>query len=374
MEYFEFALMFFYDTVLHLICVLGVLVLIVFVHEIGHYLVARWCGISASVFSIGFGPEICGFVDKYGTRWRVAALPFGGYVRFLGDQDAAGFPSEHDERKFPGNSFPEAHVWKRAATVFAGPFFNTLFTVFVLSILFFFFGRTIIIPVVTDVLPDSPAARAGFKPGDRFLTMQGNPVSSFGEVAHYVMIHADDPVNFTIMRQGHSLEMIVRPEVERTDDGFGNPIHVGRIGIVGSSNPENIHKIDYNLFESFRQGIHDSTYIIRQTGQVIGRFIQGRGDRCQLSGPLRSAQIAWKVSDFGLLALLQLAAFFSISIGLFNLLPIPPLDGGYLIFYLLEGVTGRPVPLRVQTIIFRTGFILVFLFMVFTLLNNYISC
>jgi len=336
LEYFEFALMFFYDTVLHLICVLGVLVLIVFVHEIGHYLVARWCGISASVFSIGFGPEICGFVDKYGTRWRVAALPFGGYVRFLGDQDAAGFPSEHDERKFPGNSFPEAHVWKRAATVFAGPFFNTLFTVFVLSILFFFFGRTIIIPVVTDVLPDSPAARAGFKPGDRFLTMQGNPVSSFGEVAHYVMIHADDPVNFTIMRQGHSLEMIVRPEVERTDDGFGNPIH--------------------------------------ETGQVIGRFIQGRGDRCQLSGPLRSAQIAWKVSDFGLLALLQLAAFFSISIGLFNLLPIPPLDGGYLIFYLLEGVTGRPVPLRVQTIIFRTGFILVFLFMVFTLLNNYISC
>lgn len=374
MEAFEFVLTL-YDVVIRFVGVIGALMVIIFVHEIGHYLVGRWCGIGASVFSVGFGPELCGFKDKRGTRWCLAAVPLGGYVKFIGDRNAASIPaSQRQAEDLRPDSFPSANVWKRAATVFAGPFFNALFTVVVLAALFFSFGRTIIIPVVTDVLPDSPAAQVGFRPGDKFLAMQGSPVSSFEEIPRYVMTHDGDPVHFVLEREGRSLEVTVTPRIERADDGFGNMIRIGRIGIIGSNNPENTRKIDYNVFEAVGQGIRESTYIVRQTVQFIGKLVQGRGDRCQLSGPVRSAQIAWKVSNFGFLALLQLAAFFSISIGLFNLFPIPPLDGGHLAFYLVEGVTGRSVPLRIQEVIFRAGLVIILLFMVFAILNNYIPC
>jgi len=374
LEAFEFVLTL-YDVVIRFVGVIGALMVIIFVHEIGHYLVGRWCGIGASVFSVGFGPELCGFKDKRGTRWCLAAVPLGGYVKFIGDRNAASIPaSQRQAEDLRPDSFPSANVWKRAATVFAGPFFNALFTVVVLAALFFSFGRTIIIPVVTDVLPDSPAAQVGFRPGDKFLAMQGSPVSSFEEIPRYVMTHDGDPVHFVLEREGRSLEVTVTPRIERADDGFGNMIRIGRIGIIGSNNPENTRKIDYNVFEAVGQGIRESTYIVRQTVQFIGKLVQGRGDRCQLSGPVRSAQIAWKVSNFGFLALLQLAAFFSISIGLFNLFPIPPLDGGHLAFYLVEGVTGRSVPLRIQEVIFRAGLVIILLFMVFAILNNYIPC
>lgn len=374
MEAFEFVLTL-YDVVIRFVGVIGALMVIIFVHEIGHYLVGRWCGIGASVFSVGFGPELCGFKDKRGTRWCLAAVPLGGYVKFIGDRNAASIPaSQRQAEDLRPDSFPSANVWKRAATVFAGPFFNALFTVVVLAALFFSFGRTIIIPVVTDVLPDSPAAQVGFRPGDKFLAMQGSPVSSFEEIPRYVMTHDGDPVHFVLEREGRSLEVTVTPRIERADDGFGNMIRIGRIGIIGSNNPENTRKIDYNVFEAVGQGIRESTYIVRQTVQFIGKLVQGRGDRCQLSGPVRSAQIAWKVSNFGFLALLQLAAFFSISIGLFNLFPIPPLDGGHLAFYLVEGVTGHSVPLRIQEVIFRAGLVIILLFMIFAILNNYIPC
>jgi len=374
LEAFEFVLTL-YDVVIRFVGVIGALMVIIFVHEIGHYLVGRWCGIGASVFSVGFGPELCGFKDKRGTRWCLAAVPLGGYVKFIGDRNAASIPaSQRQAEDLRPDSFPSANVWKRAATVFAGPFFNALFTVVVLAALFFSFGRTIIIPVVTDVLPDSPAAQVGFRPGDKFLAMQGSPVSSFEEIPRYVMTHDGDPVHFVLEREGRSLEVTVTPRIERADDGFGNMIRIGRIGIIGSNNPENTRKIDYNVFEAVGQGIRESTYIVRQTVQFIGKLVQGRGDRCQLSGPVRSAQIAWKVSNFGFLALLQLAAFFSISIGLFNLFPIPPLDGGHLAFYLVEGVTGHSVPLRIQEVIFRAGLVIILLFMIFAILNNYIPC
>lgn len=369
---FAFAL---YDILLRLVSVIGALMVIIFVHELGHYLVGRWCGIGVSVFSIGFGPEVWGFNDRRGTRWRFAAVPLGGYVKFIGDEDAASMPvGQRKAEDLRPDSFPAARAWKRAATVFAGPFFNALFTVAVLSALFFAFGRSLVTPVVTDVLPGSPAAQAGFKPGDQFVSMQGKRVSSFDEIPRYVMTHDSDPVLFTVKRADRLLDLTVVPRVERVDDGLGNTIRVGRIGIVGSSGPESISKVDFNVLAAAGEGIKESAFIVQQTMQFIGKLVQGRADRCQLSGPVRSAQIAWKVSDFGFLALLQLTAFFSISIGLFNLFPIPPLDGGHLLFYLVEMVAGRPVPLRVQAFVFRAGLFVLLLFMAFAILNNYIPC
>ncbi|RCL02060.1 MAG: regulator of sigma E protease [Candidatus Tokpelaia sp. JSC189] len=374
MEVFNFALML-QDIIIRFFGVITALMVIIFVHEMGHYLVARWCGITASMFSIGFGPELCHYTDKHGTRWRIALIPLGGYVRFFGDPAASStsqkLVSVHERRP---DCFAAANAWKRFATVFAGPFSNALFTVVVLALLFFSFGRTIVLPVVMDVISDSPAAQAGLRPGDKFLTMQGASVTSFDEIPRYVMTHDGEPIHFTIERSGQFFEVIVESRVERADDGFGNPIRIGRIGVIGPNNAENIQKIAYNSVEAIRQSVKETADIVQQTWKFLDKFIHGKGDRCQLNGPVRSAQIAWKVSDFGFLALLQLTAFFSISVGLFNLFPIPPLDGGHLIFYLAEGITGRPVPLRIQEIFSRIGLVLILFFMVFAILNNYIPC
>lgn len=359
--------------------VLAVLLVIVTIHELGHYLVGRWCGIKASVFSVGFGPELLARVDRSGTRWRLAALPLGGYVRFLDDRDAELDAAEFGgkvkrDTASPRGSFAAAGPWRRAATVFAGPLFNGILAVLILSFMAFYFGKFAVSPVVGRVLPNSPAAASGLQPGDRFITMNGAAVAGFEDISRYVSAHDGEPIHFLIERGDKPLNLIIAPKIERVDDGFGNIIRIGRLGIVGSDNPKNISKKSYGLGGALAEGFKDTGFIISRTGQYLGKLVQGRGDRCQLSGPVRTAEIAWKVSDFGIWALVQLAALLSVGIGLFNLLPMPPLDGGHLLFYLAEGVTGRPAPRRAQEIVFRLGWIIILLFTVFAILNNSVPC
>lgn len=348
---------------------------IVIVHELGHYWVGRRCGIKAAVFSVGFGSELCAYRDKYGTRWRLAAIPLGGYVRFLGDNSADSL-SKHDKKNqgLPKGSFAAANAWRRAATVFAGPLFNIVFAVLILAFMAFYFGKFSINPVIDKILPNSAAEQGGLQAGDRFVSVNGEPVNGFEDIARYVIGREGEVIAFTVERQGRLLNLNIAPKEERADDGFGNIIHVGRIGVVGSVSSENRHKTAYTLWQSLREGVRDTGFIIRQTGQYLGKLLHGRGDRCQLSGPVRTAQIAWKVSDVGIWALVQLAAFLSVGIGLFNLLPLPPLDGGHLVFCLTEAITGYAAPARLQEIIFRIGWIIILLFTVFAILNNYIPC
>jgi len=364
-----------YHAFCRLFGVAAVFMAIIVVHELGHYLVGRWCGIKAHVFSIGFGPEIWARIDKSGTRWRIAALPLGGYVRFAGDEGADSRPvSAGGAQRLPAGSFAAANAWQRAATVLAGPFFNGLLAVFVLAFMAFYFGKFTLSPVVSRVLPHSPAAQSGLQAGDRFLTMNGETVKSFDDIARYVMLHENGAIRFEIDRRGQPLMLSIVPKIERVDDGFGNIIRLGRIGVVGSNSPENVRKKAYTIGAALREGLRDTGFVVRQTGRYMGKLVQGRADRCQLSGPVRTAQIAWKVSDIGVWALVQLAAFLSIGIGLFNLLPLPPLDGGHLLFYLIEGLTGYAVPPRAQETVFRAGWIIILLFTVFAILNNSIPC
>jgi len=364
-----------YHALCRLFGVLAVLMAIIVVHEMGHYLVGRWCGIKAAVFSAGFGPEIWARIDKNGTRWRLAAVPLGGYVRFLGDDEVDSRPATEKTRyHLPAGSFAAANAWQRAATIIAGPFFNALLTVLILAFMAFYFGKFTVSPVVSRVLPHSPAAVGGLQAGDRFLTINGEAIGSFEDIARYIMLHDSGAVQFEVERQGRPVAITVFPKMERVDDGFGNIIHVGRIGIVGSNSPENIRKKAYTIGAALQEGMRDTGFVVQQTGRYLGKLLQGRADRCQLSGPVRTAQIAWKVSDIGVWALVQLAAFLSIGIGLFNLLPLPPLDGGHLLFYLIEGVTGYAVPARAQETVFRAGWVIILLFTVFAILNNYIPC
>jgi len=355
---------------------IAVIMLIVVIHELGHYLIGRWCGIKAAVFSVGFGPEICAVKDKSGTRWRLAALPLGGYVRFVGDEGADSAPAAKNgaaEAAVKG-AFSAAGAWQKAATVFAGPLFNGLLAVLILAFMAFHFGKYTIAPVVSSVLPDSPAAAAGLRPGDRFLTMNGAKIISFDDISRYVMTHEYEPVSFMVERQGQPLKLVITPELTRADDGFGNIIKVGRIGVIGSNDRRNISRRTYSAAGALVEGLRDTGLVAQQTGQYLIKLVRGRGDRCQLSGPVRTAEIAWQVSDIGFWALLQLAALLSAGIGLFNLLPLPPLDGGHLLFYLLEGITGCAVPVKIQEIIFRAGWILILLFTVFAILNNAVPC
>lgn len=365
--------------ILRVIGVICVIMVIIFVHEMGHYLVGRWCGIGASTFSLGFGPELCAVTDKRGTRWRIALIPLGGYVKFVGDDDAAGVTSQTNAATMPG-SFASAGAWARAATVFAGPFTNAIFTVVVLSFFFFSYGRMTIEPVVGSLVDGAPAMAAGLKPGDRFIEMDGEKVESFDDLIAYVSLHGDDPIDFIIERAGQTFNVVVTPKPTERDDGFGNKVRVGMIGAGAPADPNNPQRLDpayekhisYGLFSAIGEATDKSAFIVVQTVRFIGRLIEGREDRCQLSGPSKTATIAWQVSETGFMSLLNFTAFLSIGIGLINLFPLPPLDGGHLVFYVIEGIIRRPVPKAIQETIFTIGFVVVMAFMLFAISNDYL--
>jgi len=360
-------------NLLRLFGVIAALMVIIFVHELGHYLVGRWCGVGVRVFSIGFGAQIWARRDKHGTLWRVAAIPFGGYVKFVGDEDALSSP-QSTKKILPDDALARAAAWKRACVAFAGPLFNAIYTLIILSAIFFAFGSLRLVPIIGSVIADSPADRAGFQVGDRFLTMQGAQVDNFRDIALYISSHEGDVIAFTVEREGQEVALQVIPQLDETDDGFGNMIRVGRIGITTSSDEGAWQKIEFGPFASLQEGGRQSLQIVKMTGNFIARIFQGRADRCQLSGPVRSGQIAWRVMDFGFVAFLQLTAFFSLSIGLFNLLPMPPLDGGRLVFDLIETITRRPVPQAAQAMFFKIGTIFVFGLIIFAIINNMIPC
>ncbi|OPB31509.1 site-2 protease, Metallo peptidase, MEROPS family M50B [Bartonella sp. AR 15-3] len=365
------------DLFLRGLNVVFTILIIVFVHEMGHYLMGRWCGIQASVFSIGFGPELLNYTDKRGTRWRLGLFFLGGYVKFI--EDSKEIISSSKSSSFTPGSFMAAHAWKRAMTVFAGSLFNVLFTIVVLTFFFFFYGRVVVEPVVGYLEKDSPAIQAGLMPGDRFVKMDGKKIESFGDLVAYVALRGRDPVEFKIDRMGQILTVIITPKVIKRDDGFGNQVRVGMIGIrapVVGDNPEHLDPvykkhIHYNWIESIKESLRRTILIIIQTISFFSRLIGGQEDHCQLSGPSKTVQIAWKINETGFSSMLYFTAFFSICIGLINFFPIPPLDGGHLLFYIIEAIVGKPVPAKIQEIAFHIGFFTVIVFTVFALFNDY---
>lgn len=355
-----------------------VLVIVVFVHEMGHYLVGRWCGIGVRAFAIGFGPEILGFNDRRGTRWKLCAIPLGGYVKFVGDMNATSTPDpdetarlSDDERKVAFHTQP---VWKRALTVFAGPFFNFLLTIAVFAVMFGIYGRAVFDPIVAEVRPDSPAAVAGIEPGDRFVSVEGSKVESFADVQRIVSGRAGDPLAFVMQRDGRDIAMVITPELIEQNDALGNVIRTGIIGVVNNQDVGQGRVVTYGPFEALQQGVVETGHIIARTGQFLQRFVVGREDRCQLGGPVKIAEMSGKAAQLGFEWLVQLAALLSVGIGILNLLPIPPLDGGHLVFYAFEAVMRRPVSERVMEAVYRVGVFAVLCFMGFVFWNDLFGC
>ncbi|WP_208440602.1 RIP metalloprotease RseP [Bartonella raoultii] len=354
--------------------ILFIVMVVIFVHEMGHYLIGRWCGIKASAFSLGFGPQLVGYTDKHGTRWCLSLIPLGGYVKFIGD-DMSSFQSSSTIV----GSFATAHAWKKALTVFAGPLFNILFAIVIFTFFFFIHGRVVIEPVVGSLVKDSPAFQADLRLGDRFIEMDGRKVESFEDMVNYVTLHGKDPIEFKIERMGHVFTRVITPKIIEHDDKFGKRVQGGIIGVGAPLDPNNPTRLDpayikhirYDVVKSVRNSLERTTFIVTQTVFFISRLIGGKEDHCGISGPSRIAKIAWKVSETGFVFLLNLTAFFSINIGLVNLFPLPPLDGGHLLFHVLEIFAGRPVSVKIRAVIFRLGFFMLLCFMTFTLFNDY---
>lgn len=358
---------------------LFVLTVVVFVHEMGHYLIGRWCGIGVKAFSIGFGPELFGFNDSHGTRWKLSAIPLGGYVKFVGDMNATSSqPSAENmetltdaEREVAFHTQP---IWKRAATVVAGPLFNFLLTIAVFAVLFSVYGRPVLEPTVAEVRADSPAAKAGIQPGDRFVSVDGSKIETFADVQRLVSGRAGDAITFTMLRDGKEVTVTATPELMEQEDALGNKVKVAVIGVANNTELGQPRLITYSPVGAVGAAVEETGHVIQRTGQFLQRFVAGREDKCQLGGPIKIAKMSGQAAKLGFEWLVQLVAFLSVGIGILNLLPIPPLDGGHLLFYGVEAVIRRPVSERMMEMAYRAGLILVLGFMGFVFWNDLFGC
>ncbi|ANK72281.1 MULTISPECIES: RIP metalloprotease RseP [Ensifer] len=351
-----------------------VLTLLVFVHEMGHYLVGRWSGIRILAFSIGFGPELVGWTDRHGTRWKLAAIPLGGYVKFYGDEDAASVPDyKRLEALAPeerSQTFLGAKLWKRAATVAAGPIANFILAIAIFAVLFSVYGRQVADPVVARVNENSAAAQAGVVPGDRLISIDGTPVVTFDDVRRYVSVRPEMPISIRIERNGAMLDLSMVPQRTELTDQFGNKMEIGVIGILTDQEAGNFRTVNYGPIEAVGQGVLQSWHVVTGTFDYLSNVVTGRMKADQIGGPIRVAKVSGQMATLGIPFLLNIAAILSVSIGLLNLMPVPVLDGGHLMFYAVEALRGRPVGPAAQDVAYRIGFAMVLMLMVFATWND----
>jgi regulator of sigma E protease len=352
---------------------LFVLSLVVFFHELGHFLVARWCGVQILVFSIGFGPEIVGFNDRYGTRWKISAIPLGGFVKFFGDENVASVPGQS-----PGDLDPDQRartfmfqpVLKRIAIVVAGPAANFVLAVIIFACVFALYGKQTMSARVDTVQASSAAAAAGFQPGDLVVAIDGHAVDSFSDMQRIVSTSAGETLNVTVDHDGVQRVLKATPALKEVKDNFGNVQRIGILGITRSMAAEDLKLHPVAPPEAVWMSLQETWSVIDRTLNYIVGVLSGREAASQLGGPIRIAQMSGQVASFGFIPLIQLAAVLSVSIGLLNLFPIPLLDGGHLLFYVIEGVRGRPLSERAQEVGFRIGLAIVLMLMIFATFND----
>jgi regulator of sigma E protease len=353
---------------------LFVLTIVVFFHELGHFLVARLAGVKVLTFSLGFGPELVGFNDRHGTRWKISAVPLGGYVKFFGDESEASTPSSEalanmteEER---AGSFHHKKVGPRAAIVAAGPIANFILAIVIFTGLFTFYGKPNMSARVDKIEAGSAAAAAGFQVGDIVTAIDNSPIENFSDMQRIVSIRAGEKLSFTVKRGDSIVQLEGTPELKEQKDAFGNAHRLGILGITRASQPGDVMTERVNPATAMWLGVKETWFVIDRTLAYIGGVFTGREAADQVGGPLRIAQISGQVATIGLAALIHLAAVLSISIGLLNLFPVPLLDGGHLLFYAVEAVRGRPLSDRAQEMGFRIGLGLVLMLMVFATYND----
>lgn len=350
-----------------------VLMVVVFVHELGHFLVARWCGVKVKAFSLGFGPEIASFEDKHGTRWRIAWIPLGGYVKFMDDDNAASVPSAEAIAKMTpeerADSFHAKPLWQRAAVVAAGPVANFLLAIVIFAVMLSVWGLTTQEPRVGRVLPDTPAAQAGFQPDDVIVSINGRAIEDFSELQRTVSLSPGQPLRFVVDRGGRRLTLEAQPVMREYNDRIAGKHTRPVIGIENSRTAK-ITNRSVGPFTALNLGVQKTWEVITSTLIYLWDVVLGRQNVDQLGGPIRIAEVSGQVAKIGPENLITLIAVISISVGLINLFPIPLLDGGHLMFYAIEAVRGRPLSERSQDFGFKIGFAVVMMLMALAFLND----
>lgn len=356
---------------------LFVLTIVVFFHELGHFLVARWCGVGVETFSVGFGRELFGWYDKHGTRWRLSLIPLGGYVKFVDDSGEASTPDAEalaamtpEQRE---KSFHLKPLWAKSAVVAAGPIANFLLAIVIFTFVFAINGRQLTLPIVDSVKENSAASEAGLQVGDRILAIDGNTISSFIDLQRMVTTSAGLTLALKVERGGEILTLDAKIRRAENIDRFGNRQQVGLLGVGRSISAEDIIYQKYTIPQAIGAGVWETWFIAERTVTFISGMITGRESTENLGGPIRIAKVSGQIATLGIGALINWAALLSVSIGLLNLFPIPMLDGGHLLFYGIEALRGRPLSDRMKDIGFRVGLALVVMLMAFATWNDILS-
>jgi len=354
---------------------IALIVVVVFIHEYGHYYFAKRYGVGVTDFSIGFGKEMFGWNDKSGTRWKVCMIPLGGYVKFFGDRNVY---SQADNEKIikeysqkdQDKLFVLKPLYQRALIVFGGPLANFLLAILIFFSVYTFAGKDFTPAVINEVQKNSPAMVAGLKDNDIMVSIDGNKVKSIMEVSKFIMMSTDEFINFTVNRYDQDLTFKVKPNLVESEDNLGNKVTKRMVGIkLGAYNNE-VNHVKLSPAKALFYAVNEVYYVSVSSLKYIGSMITGSADSSQLGGPIRIAKISGQVAEFGILPFISLMAYISISLGLINLFPIPMLDGGHLMFYGIEKILGHPLSQKIQEGFFRIGMFLLLSLMFFTTFND----
>ena len=351
------------------------ILVVVFIHEYGHYYFARKYGVGVTDFSIGFGKEIFGWNDKLGTRWKICWIPLGGYVKFFGDRNVF---SQADQEKIiekynkedRDKLFVLKPLYQRVLIVFGGPLANFLLAIVIFFSIYTFIGKDFTPAVINEVQKDSPAMIGGLKQNDIILEIDGNKVKSIMDVSKYITMSTADIVDFKVKRSYDELILQIKPNIVPSEDNLGNKMNKRMVGIkLGAYNNE-INHVKLGPAQAIYHAANEVYYVSISSLKYLGGMIVGKADTSQLGGPIRIAKISGQVAEFGILAFISMMAYISISLGLVNLFPIPMLDGGHLMFYAFEKVLGRPLSQKTQEGFFRIGMVVLLSLMFFTTFND----
>ena len=351
------------------------ILVVVFIHEYGHYYFARRYGVAVTDFSIGFGKEIFGWNDKSGTRWKICWIPLGGYVKFSGDRNVFSQADQEqiiqkyseEERK---KLFVLKPLYQRVLIVFGGPLANFLLALVIFFSIYTFVGKDFTPAVITEVQKDSPAMIGGLKQNDVILEIDGNEVQSIMEVSKYITMSTSDFINFKIKRSYEEYILKIKPNIVEGEDNLGNKINKRMVGIKLGAYNDKINHVKLGPAQAIYHATKEVYFVSISSLKYIGGMIVGKADTSQLGGPIRIAKISGQVAEFGVLAFISMMAYISISLGLVNLFPIPMLDGGHLMFYAFEKILGRPLSQKTQEGFFRIGLFLLLSLMFFTTFND----
>lgn len=358
------------DPLISIVAFLLVLTILVFFHELGHFSVARWCRVKVETFSVGFGPELLGYTDRRGTRWRFGAVPLGGYVKMYGDSNTVSANAIGGDRSFTEDekafAFEAKTVWQRVAIITAGPLANFVLAIVLMTGLFWTYGQIQAPAKVGEVIEGTPAAQAGLKAGDLILQIDGQAIEDFGDLQQVIQSGTAGPLLFVVDRSGDRLQVSLSPSLVRETGPDGHETASYRIGIRSQGYTIKEH----SLVSAFVQSLRETWSVTTGSFAAIGQMFEGIRPVTELGGPIRIAKMSGEALQLGGSSLIWLMALLSISLGILNLMPVPVLDGGHLLFCAIEAVKGSPLSKKTQEYCFRIGFALVLSLMVFVTLND----